>query len=63
MMSLGSDHKHDYPERDWRRSKSVGPAGKERRSGFLIRRVFVAPTNYMESTACTTEKSMCLECA
>ena len=29
-MSLGSyDHKHDYPERGWRGSKPVSPAGKQ----------------------------------
>jgi hypothetical protein len=27
-MSLGSDHKHDYPERGWRPTKLASPAGK-----------------------------------
>ena len=38
-MSLGSDQKHDYPERGWQGSKPVSPAGRARRSGLLIRRV------------------------
>ena len=28
-MSLGSDHQHDYPKRDWRPSRPASPAGKD----------------------------------